>query len=283
MNYTQHSLDLMFGTIPFAQYGRDDGRPVVFVHGFLVDESVWSDVPERLAREGYRVITPTWPLGAHRTPMNPEADLSPKGLAHLVLAFLEQLDLRNVLLVGNDTGGAVCQFVLDIEPSRIGGVVLSNCDAFTTFPPAQFKAVFRAGKHPGLSAWILKAMRWRVLRHSRLGIGLLANQLDPAETLRWFTPSIEDGRIRQDIARFLRGVRPEELNEVSTRLDQFRRPVSVVWGEDDRAFTPELGQRLAQAFRDARFVAIPDARTFVSLDAPERFATEISSVGARTV
>lgn len=278
---THHRLDVPAGTIHYRQSGPDDGRPVVLVHGFLVDDTVWADVPERLGHQGFRAIAPTWPLGAHRTAMNPSAGLSPKGLAQVVLSFLEELEIEDVVLVGNDTGGAVCQFLLDTDASRIGGVVLSNCDAFTTFPPAQFKAVFSAGKHPRLAAMILKAMRWRALRHSSLGIGLLASNLDPDHTARWFAPSINDAAIRHDIVRFLREVRPHELNEVSTRLDRYKGPVSVVWGENDRAFTPKLGEQLAAAFRDALFVAVPNARTLVSLDAPDRLTAEISKVSAR--
>lgn len=277
---THRSLDLPAGTIRYRQAGPDDGRPVLFVHGLLVDDTVWADVPERLASKGLRAIAPTWPLGAHRTAMKPGADLSPKGQAQVVLSFLRELDLRDVVLVGNDTGGAVAQFLLDTDASRVGAVVLSNCDAFTTFPPAQFKAVFRAGRHPRLAAVILKAMRSRALRHSSLGIGLLANDLDADQTAAWFAPSIDDPAIRQDLARFLRGVRPDELNEVATRLDRFEGPVSIVWGEDDRAFTPDLGKRLAAAFRDARFVLVPGARTLLPLDAPDRFAAEITAVSA---
>jgi pimeloyl-ACP methyl ester carboxylesterase len=276
-----HQLDLPVGRIDYRQAGPDDGRPVVFVHGFLVDDTVWADVPERLGKQGFRSIAPTWPLGAHRVAMKPDADLSPRGQAQVVLSFLEALDLRDVVLVGNDTGGAVCQFLLDIDVSRIGAVVLSNCDAFTTFPPAQFKAVFSAGKRPGLAAVILKAMRWRALRHSALGIGPLANEFDADQTARWFAPSIEDPAIRQDIARFLREVRPGDLNDVASRLDRFEGSVAVVWGAKDRAFTPKLGRRLAGAFRDAPFVAVEGARTLVSLDAPERFAAEIAKVATR--
>ena len=102
-----HTLDLPAGTVHYLTAGPASGRPVVFVHGFLVDRTLWSDVPERLAAAGCRVFAPTWPLGAHSQPMAPGADLSPRGVARVVLSFLEALDLRDVVLVGNDTGGAV--------------------------------------------------------------------------------------------------------------------------------------------------------------------------------
>ena len=53
--------------------------------------------------------------------MRPDADLSPRGVARVVASFLEALDLRDVVLVGNDTGGAVCQLLLDEDPRASAG------------------------------------------------------------------------------------------------------------------------------------------------------------------
>ena len=61
---------------------------------------------------------------------------------------MEALELDDVTLVGNDTGGAICQFLLDTDASRIGRVVLTNCDAFTNFPPAPFGQLFKAFRSP---------------------------------------------------------------------------------------------------------------------------------------
>src|SRR6202034_3848604 len=84
---------------------RGEGRPVVFVHGVYIGGALWDGVAERL--DGVRCVVPTWPLGAHRDPA-PEADLSARAIARRIPAFLEALDLRNVVLVGNDTGGGLC-------------------------------------------------------------------------------------------------------------------------------------------------------------------------------
>ena len=74
------------------------------MHGFLVDDTLWSDVPERLAEAGFRTFAPTWPLASHTTAMKPGADLSPRGVARVVASFLEALDLQDVMIVGSDTG-----------------------------------------------------------------------------------------------------------------------------------------------------------------------------------
>src|ERR1700733_11619700 len=116
------TVDLPQGRLAYRIAGpaASNHPPVVLVHGLLVDSRLWAPVAERLAAEGIRSYAPTLPLGAHQWPMNADADLSPHGVARLVLDFMQALDLNDVIIVGNDTGGAICQVVLGGEPSRIG-------------------------------------------------------------------------------------------------------------------------------------------------------------------
>ena len=81
------------------------GPPVVFLHGVLMNGTLWNDVVAGL-RDGYRCIVPELPFGAHRTPMPDGADLSLESLVKMVAGFLAELDLRDVTLVCNDWGGA---------------------------------------------------------------------------------------------------------------------------------------------------------------------------------
>jgi pimeloyl-ACP methyl ester carboxylesterase len=88
-------IETSAGTIEYEDSGGD-GAAVVLLHGVLMDAEQWRDVAPGLAGE-HRVIRPTLPLGAHRRPMRPEADLSLRGQAHLVAELLERLDLRDAL------------------------------------------------------------------------------------------------------------------------------------------------------------------------------------------
>ena len=272
------SVQLPHGVVTFRVAGPDESTapPVVFVHPFLMDGSVWSGVAEHLASQGVRSYAPDLPLGAHREPVSQGTDQSPRGIAGQILRFIEALDLHDVTLVGGDTGGALCQFLLDTDSSRIGRVVLTNCDAFTTFPPFPFNVFFFLLKGNVKMKVNLQPMRWRAFRHSPLGLGLLANELDPAQTRSWVEPSLQSRAIRGDAVRFLKAAKPKDLLDVSTRLHQFHGPVTIVWGMADRAFTPALGRRLQEAFGDAEFVEVPHARTLVSLDAPELLADTIA-------
>ena len=104
-------IEINAGTIHFEEFGPKDGRPVVFVHGYMMGGQLWRGVAARLAERGLRCIAPTWPLGAHPEPLRPGADRSIHGVARIVADTMGALDLDDVVIVGNDTGGVVTQLV----------------------------------------------------------------------------------------------------------------------------------------------------------------------------
>ena len=75
------SVALSPGTIHYEKSGPDDGRPVVFVHGFAMGSSLWRPLTERLSARGLQCVAPTWPLGAHTKPMRDGAELTMESIA----------------------------------------------------------------------------------------------------------------------------------------------------------------------------------------------------------
>ena len=272
------TIDLPHGTVHYRSAGPSEAvtPPVVFVHGFLVSATLWTKTADALASAGVRSYAPDLPLGSHTIALGSAADHSPRGIAHQVIAFIEALELENVTLVGNDTGGAICQFLLDSDASRIGRVVLTNCDAFTNFPPAPFGLLVKACRSPSAIRALIAPMRATAIRHSPAGYGLLVNQpLDADQTRAWVEPCLSDPAIRQDVARFAKQVDPQDLNVASNRLGDFAGPALLVWGSADRFFKLEYAHRLRDTFTDARLVEIENGRTFVPHDTPARLAAEI--------
>lgn len=278
-------VDIPQGRIEYRAAGpqTSSASPVVFVHGLLVNAELWTKVADALAVRGIRSYAPDLPLGSHRIPWPAGTDLSPRGVARLINNFIDALRLTDVTLVGNDTGGALCQFLIDTDHSRVGRLVLTNCDAFDQFPPAPFGLIVKVGRRPALLQAMMTSVRPRALRHSVLGFGGLARDpLDPALTRRWITPSLTDAAVRRDTAEFLRHVHPDDLLDVSNRLSRFPKPVRLVWGAADPFFKIDRARRLRDAFANATLVEIPGGRTFVPLDEPELLANEIRAAYAVT-
>jgi len=272
-NYSTVSLPA--GAIDYREAGPADGPVVVFIHGFLVDDRLWGAIPERLGEQGIRAIAPRLPLGSHSRPMNADADMSPPGVARTVLDFLAALDLDEVTLVANDSGGAVTQMVLDADASRIARVVFTNCDAFEAFPPFPFDVLFGAARRERVFRGLARAIAlapirypmYRILTRRGFPKGLLAD---------WVRPARQIPGVSRDALAFLRGAMAMDLVPISERMTEFPRPVLLCWGTGDRFFTLKLGRRLEATFPDARLVEIQDAWTFVAIDQPERLTALIA-------
>jgi pimeloyl-ACP methyl ester carboxylesterase len=267
---SRHAVRLGGGTIEYRE--RGEGDPIVFVHPVFTNADLWRDVVPTLA-ERHRCITPDWPLGSHSVPMDRDADLSPPGLADLVGEFLDALDLRDVTLVGNDTGGAISQVVVARHPERIGRLVLVSCDAFEVFPPRLFGYLKLTARTPGGTFLAAQSLRSRLVRKLPITYGWISHvPLDRAAGESYVRPLIRFRGTRRDANKVLRGLHPRHTLAASERFRDFDRPVLVVWGEDDRIFPRSLGERLAYAFPRARLKLVPGARTLVAEDRPAQLA-----------
>jgi pimeloyl-ACP methyl ester carboxylesterase len=204
--------------------------------------------------------------------MRPDADLSPHGLARLISDLLAALDVEDVTLIGNDTGGALCQLVAVRHPERLGRLVLTNCDAFENFPPKAFRPLVWAARARLLTA-ALQPLRFARLRRLPFAYGLLTKRPVPDALLeRWTRPFLSDAGVRRDTRKLLAGVDHGLLLDNAARLAEFDRPVLLAWAVRDPFFPIEDARRLAAIFPDVRLAEIPDARAFVSWDQPDRLA-----------
>ena len=263
------------GTIRYREQGT--GEPVVLVHGLLNNGLLWREVADELAKD-FRVISPDWPLGSQELPMKEGTDLSPPGLAAIVAAFLEALDLRDVTLVGNDTGGAICQLVVVNHPGRLGRLVLTPCDAYDNFLPPMFRPLQLAARVPGAVWLIAQSLRPRPARRLPFAFGWLSKRPLPREVSDAFlAPALRDRRIRREVAAVLRGISPRHTEEAARRFGEFGKPVLLAWAPEDRFFKLRYAERLAEAFPNARLELIEDSYTYVPVDQPQRTAELIAA------
>ena len=272
------TVQLAHGVIDDRHEGPEDGPAIVFVHGALVNGSLWYETAGLLAARGFRTFVPTLPLGSHRVAFDADADLSPLGQASIIAEYLERLDLTDVTIVANDTGGALVQFLLTNDAKRVSRVVFTNCDTFDRFPPPPFDRLFKLMRSPALIRAGMAPMRSTFVRHGPAGYGgLMSKPIDPEQTRDWAEPCLTNAGVRRDFAKLARGIDPDQLVANAERLRTFTGPVLVAWAPADRFFRIEDGRRLAGCFDDARVVEIPESATFVAHDQPERLANEVAS------
>ncbi len=262
------------GPIHYTDSGG--GRPVLFVHGYLMGGDLWARLAAELVPRGYRCIAPTWPLGAQPEPMEPDADLSPPGVAALIAAFVRELALEDAILVGNDTGGALSQIVAAEHPDAIGALVLTNCDAFGNFPPSFFKLLPPLARVPGLVPLMLQPFRSSLARRSPLAYGLLSRTGVDEMAREWVRPALGDARIRRDLRKVTRGMNASYTHDAAAKLTRFDKPALVAWAPGDRLFPEDHGRRLATLLPQGHFELIPDSGTFSMVDQPAALAALVA-------
>lgn len=257
------------GTIEYHDVG--EGPVLLLVHLVLADATHWDQMVPLLA-DRYRLIMPTLPLGAHRVPADPGADLSIDGLARALDELLAHLDVDDVTIVGNDSGGAIAQVVAADHRGRIGRVVLTNCDMYDAFPPRIFGYFKLLPRIPGATWLTGHVLKIRPFWKLPFVFGRLTNEVDAVKIDRWASALLAQREVRRDVNAVIRTVGPHVTNDVAERLRDTDLPILVAWGQDDRAFVPALAERFCREVGTAELVLIPDCKTLVCWDQPERLA-----------
>jgi pimeloyl-ACP methyl ester carboxylesterase len=266
-------IDLPAGRIRYREAGS--GKPIVFVHGYLVDGRLWGGVVDRLS-DRFRCLAPDWPIGAQQIAMKPDADLTPPGVAATIASFLDALDLEDVVIVGNDSGGAMSQILVTRHPERIGRLVLTNCDTYENFPPGIFKAMPPLAKLPG--GMTLLSLPFRSGAIARAAFKPFTRKPIPAELVAsWMAPGMNDSGVRHDLKKVTVDLNKRYTLEAAEKLRGSQLPILFTWAPGDKLFPISGAQRLAAEAGNARIVEIPDAGTFVPLDQPQRLSEEIAA------
>ncbi len=268
-------LEVEAGPIEYLDTGGS-GPVVVLLHGLVMDGSLWRNVVADL-RTDFRCILPTLPLGAHRQPMRPDADLTLRGQGRIVAEFLEQLELRDVALCFNDWCGAQVM-IADGLVERVGRLVLVSCEAFENYPPGlPGRMAWLSAKAPGGITAMRTALALRPVRNLPFVFGSMSKTGVPDEVMtQWLNP-LKQREIRRDLRKYAGAAMKgrKDLLRATDALPSFQRPVLVAWATDDRLMPPEHGRRLVQLFPNSRLVEIRDSYTLVPEDQPDVLAAHL--------
>jgi pimeloyl-ACP methyl ester carboxylesterase len=272
---TRRELDLPQGRLPYFETGS--GAPIVFIHGYFVNANLWRKVVPNLALD-FRCISLDLPFGSHSRAMKADADLSEQGIVNLVTGAIEALELDDVTLVGSDTGGAICQFIVTQRPERIGRLVLCSCDYRDTFPPRIFSYLKLLPAISPLVPLLFAPMRLGTPRRLPTALGWLTRRpIDRRVEDTYVLPTLDDRDVRRDAAKVVAIFDKRRLNAAADRLRTFERPALIAWSRDDRIFRCADGASLARELPNARLEWIDGAGPLSMEDQPERLSELIAA------
>lgn len=255
------------------------GRPVLFVHGLATSSYLWRNVIGEL--DGQRRCVAI-DLPAHgQTPATASQDLSLPGLARFVADCCDALELAEIDLVANDTGGAIAQVFAAGHPGRLHTLTLTNCEAHDNVPPPALRPAHwlaRADQATGINLLGRLAPRLGRNPEARKRFYRFGYQ-DPAHlpddiARAWLEPLVANRKLARQYLRMFTSIRARDLLAVEPALAQLKVPTLIVWGTGDKFFP----RHWAYWLRDA----IPGATEVVELDGarlffPDERATELTT------
>ena len=220
-------VELSAGPIEVTDEGT--GTPLLLLHGLFTDERLWDPVVPLLTTRGFRCIRPTLPLGSHRVPMHPDADLTPYGLARIIADLIRALDVAPVSVVSNDTATALTQLLLVEHPDVVAAAVLTSGDCYEYFFPPVFRPLTLMPRIPGGLRLLGRTVRVRLIRKSPLAFGWLTRRgIDDEMARRWSESVITNAEVRRDTGKVLRGVDRKITARVVPNTAQPATPASTV-------------------------------------------------------
>lgn len=257
------------GDIEYRDIG--EGPAVLFLHLILARGDHWDRVVPLLS-DRYRCIVPDLPMGAHRVPARREVEFTPPTVAAAIAELIEVLDLDDVTIVGNDTGGAIAQMVGARHPERVGRLVLTDCDMYDQFPPKIFMPLIWTARLPGGVWAVAQLLRLRFLWPLPFAFGLLVNELDRPKIDGWIAAIRENKACRHDTRRIMQTASTDQTNAAAAALAEADLPISVIWGADDKAFSMKNAERFCREVATAELTVVENCKAFVCWDQPEQLA-----------
>jgi pimeloyl-ACP methyl ester carboxylesterase len=220
-----------------------DRAPALFVHGVLTSADLWRHVIAP-ASAGRRCIAVDLP-GHGSSPLAPDQDVSISAFADLLDSLCEALELEAVDLVGNDTGGAVCQVFAARHPERVRTLTLTNCDTIGNLPPAPFAPVVELARRGEFAERFVRVASDRERARARgLGPGYeRPDEIEDATIDAFLSPfrTIEGARA---LERVIAALDDSALVASQRQLAALAAPTLIVWGTADEFFSVDEAYRL---------------------------------------
>jgi pimeloyl-ACP methyl ester carboxylesterase len=273
------SVEVTGGTLDYFERGA--GPVLLFSHGWLANANLWRNVID-LLHVDFHCIALDLPLGSHRTPMNSDAVLDPGGVAGLIVEASERLDLSEVTLVGNDSGGAYSQIALarhgEHKAGRVTHLILTSCETpYDDWPPPPFDGLPSLARDSRALGALLGVLEDPAIRCTPPAYGLLLKHpIAPEVSDSYALPATREDGVLRDVAKAMMGASTTEVRAAGELLIAASElPTVLIWSREDEVFPLEHAERFAGALKHGQLVEIEDAYSITPEDRPDAVAAAI--------
>ena len=269
----QRQIETPTGTIGYVERGR--GPVALFVHGVLLNGYLWRHQLGQLG-DVRRCIAVD--LLAHgNTEISATQDVSVTANAHMLAQFLDAMAIDQVDLVGNDSGGGICQIFAALYPKRIRSLALTNCDAHDNWPPEAFKPFVVMVAAGGLAETLSSMLADKSVYRTALAPAYERPEDVADDTIEtYLRPLVRSEQHTRNMERFVNAFDCRHTVQIEEQLKRVQAPTLIAWGTDDIYFDLKWSRWLADAIPGTRKrVEFPSARIFFPEERPQEFNAEL--------
>ena len=271
----QRSVQTPSGRISYTEQGT--GPVALFVHGVLLNGYLWrhqladlSDIRRCIAVD----------LLAHGdTEITPDQDVSVTANAKMLKEFLDALNIDQVDLVGNDSGGGITQIFAALYPECVRSLTLTDCDTHDNWPPEAFKPFLAMAAAGGLRGTLDAMLSDKSVYRSPQALGPAyehPEQLSDGSIEKYLRPLVSSDQRTRDLQRFLAAFDNKHTLAIEARLKTLKAPTLIVWGTDDVYFDVKWSHWLAENIPGTRRrVEFKGGRIFFPEERWEEFNKEL--------
>jgi pimeloyl-ACP methyl ester carboxylesterase len=245
----RRQLNTPSGNISYVEQGS--GPVALFVHGVLLNGYLWR---HQLAQLGDLRRCIAVDLMAHgNTDISATQDVSVTANAHMLKQFLDALQIDQVDLVGNDSGGGICQIFAALYPTRLRSLVLTDCDVHDNWPPVAFKGFVSMVAAGGLPDTLDAMLADKSVYRSALGLAYERPEGVDDDTIEtYLRPHVRSPRRVHDLERFVNAFDCRHTVAIEAALKAVQAPTLIAWGTDDVYFGLEWSHWLEKTLTGTR-------------------------------
>jgi pimeloyl-ACP methyl ester carboxylesterase len=271
----RNQVETPSGHISYLEQGR--GPVALFVHGVLLNSHLWRNQLAELS-DIRRCIAVD--LLAHGdTEITPDQNVSVTANAEMLKQFLDALKIDQVDLVGNDSGGGICQIFAALYPGRVRSLTLTDCDTHDNWPPEAFKPFLAMAANGGLRRTLEAMLSDKSIYRSPDALGPAYEdpaRLSDEDIEAYLRPFVKSEQRLRDLQRFLAAFDNKHTLIIEDRIKTLKAPTLIAWGTDDVYFDVKWSHWLAENIPGTRRrVEFKDARIFFPEERWREFNKEL--------
>ncbi len=232
---------------------QGQGTPLVLIHGYPLDHTIWDEVTPLLSRTFDLILPDLRGFGASASPDGPATMAD---FAADIAGLLDSLGIQQAALVGHSMGGYVALAFVRAYPMRVRGLGLVSSQVLADTPEG-------------------KEGRYKTAANvAEKGVSLVAEAMTPKLSadprIQAIVRALIEKQTRAGVISALKAM--AERADCTDLLPAMKYPVALVHGEADALIPIERARAVEASLPQARMFAIKNVGHLPMMESPQETA-----------